>query len=98
MFPHEAEHLLKADKSLLDVGVGVRPLAIRCWDNQIDGQLGCSSHPNFERCHSSGRVHLGVEGESVVRVYVGDASGLQSDSAEGIIANAQLYIGITYQV
>ena len=43
-------------------------------------------------------VNLGVEGESVVRVYVGDASGLQSDSAEGIIANAQLYIGITYQV
>ena len=63
MFPHEAEHLLEADKSLLDVGVGVRPLAIRCWDNQIDGQLSCSSHPNFERCHSSGRVHLGVEGE-----------------------------------
>jgi len=43
-------------------------------------------------------VNLGVEGESVLRVYVGDASGRQSDSAEGIIANTQLYIGITYQV
>ena len=43
-------------------------------------------------------VNLGVEGESAMRVYVGDASGLQSDSAEGIIANTQLYIGITYQV
>ena len=43
-------------------------------------------------------VNLGVEGESVLRVYVGDASSRQSDSAEGIIANTQLYIGITYQV
>ena len=43
-------------------------------------------------------VNLGVEGESFVRVYVGDASGLSSDSAEGVIANTQSYIGITYQV
>ena len=43
-------------------------------------------------------VNIGVEGESFIRLYVGDASGLQSDASDGFIANTQLYIGFTYHV
>ena len=63
MFSEELEHFFKADESLLDVGVGIRPLAVRSGDNQVNGQFCCSTHPDLKGCHSRGRIHLGVVGK-----------------------------------
>jgi hypothetical protein len=43
-------------------------------------------------------VALGVEGESFVRVYFGDASSLQSDSANILQQHANIVMGFTYFV
>ena len=43
-------------------------------------------------------ANIGVEGESVIRLYLGDNTDFQSDAAEEIVASTQFYIGFTYQV
>jgi hypothetical protein len=41
-------------------------------------------------------VVLLVQGESSARVYLGDNTGVQSDSANNIGANDDIYVGLTY--
>jgi hypothetical protein len=41
-------------------------------------------------------VSLGVTGASAIRVYLGDATGLQADSAEELKANTEIYFTVSY--
>ena len=49
-------------------------------------------------CNISDFVAIGIEGESVVRVYFGDGAGFQSDSANVLANGSNIVMGFTYFV
>ena len=74
------------------------PFAIGDGTDTAGRSCGAITVHNANAILSRDFVNIGVEGESAIRVYVGDASGLQSDSANGVIANTAIHVSITYHV
>lgn len=92
--------LLEVNSVASPVGIFVisLPFAIGDFDELSGRSAAALTISSAVSANIADFVTLAVEGESVLRVYLGDANSIQSDSANELQAVTQIYLSFTYLV